>query len=32
MNDLRSAVEKLDQREFKGQAVHCVADVSAASK
>lgn len=26
MADLRSAVEKLDNREFKGQAVHCVAD------
>lgn len=27
--DLRTAVEKLDQREFKGQRVTCVADVSA---
>ncbi|KAF2843326.1 hypothetical protein M501DRAFT_994222, partial [Patellaria atrata CBS 101060] len=28
-NDLRSAVEKLDNREFKGQAVRCVADEQA---
>ncbi|KAK7516613.1 uncharacterized protein IWZ02DRAFT_491545 [Phyllosticta citriasiana] len=27
VNDLRNAVEKLDNREFKGQAVRCVADV-----
>lgn len=26
-NDLRNAVEKLDNREFKGQAVRCVQDV-----
>lgn len=26
--DLRTAVEKLDGREFKGQRVQCVADVS----
>jgi len=26
MADLRQAVEKLDNREFKGQAVHCVSD------
>ena len=25
--DLRTAVEKLDNREFKGQRVTCVADV-----
>jgi hypothetical protein len=29
--DLRTAVEKLDNREFKGQAVRCVADVSTPS-
>ncbi|KAJ6019123.1 hypothetical protein N7522_001190 [Penicillium canescens] len=28
-NDLKTAVEKLDQREFKGSRVTCVADVSA---
>lgn len=28
MADLRSAVEKLDNREFKGTAVHCIADVT----
>ncbi len=27
--DLRSAVEKLDERDFKGQSVRCVADVRA---
>lgn len=27
MADLRSAVEKLDNREFKGATVHCIADV-----
>lgn len=26
--DLRTAVEKLDNREFKGQRVTCIADVS----
>jgi len=26
MEDLRSAVDKLDQREFKGTAVHCISD------
>jgi len=26
--DLKTAVEKLDNREFKGSVVHCVADVS----
>ncbi|KAL1632809.1 hypothetical protein SLS56_003299 [Neofusicoccum ribis] len=26
-NDLRNAVEKLDNREFKGQAVRCVQDI-----
>jgi len=26
LNDLQSAVEKLDNREFKSQVVHCVAD------
>lgn len=26
--DLKTAVEKLDNREFKGQRVNCVADVS----
>jgi hypothetical protein len=26
-NDLKTAVEKLDQREFKGSRVTCVADV-----
>ena len=26
--DLKTAVEKLDQREFKGATVSCVADVS----
>ena len=25
--DLRNAVDKLDGREFKGQAVRCIADV-----
>lgn len=25
--DLKTAVEKLDNREFKGQRVNCVADV-----
>ena len=28
--DLRTAVEKLDGREFKGSRVECVADVSLA--
>lgn len=27
MADLRSAVEKLDNREFKGATVHCISDV-----
>jgi hypothetical protein len=27
MADLRAAAEKLDNREFKGNAVRCVADV-----
>lgn len=26
--DLKTAVEKLDNREFKGASVHCAADVS----
>ena len=30
-NDLKTAVEKLDQREFKGSRVTCVADVRAQS-
>jgi hypothetical protein len=30
--DLRQAVEKLDNREFKGQAVHCVSDVTPRSQ
>jgi hypothetical protein len=29
--DLKSAVEKLDGREFKGVTVHCTADVSSSS-
>lgn len=29
--DLQAAVEKLDNREFKGSAVRCVADVSTTS-
>ena len=27
-NDLKTAVDKLDNREFKGSTVRCVADVS----
>jgi hypothetical protein len=27
MPDLQSAVEKLDNREFKGQSVHCASTV-----
>jgi RNA recognition motif. (a.k.a. RRM, RBD, or RNP domain) len=27
LNDLQSAVEKLDNREFKNHVVHCIADV-----
>ena len=26
--DLRNATEKLDNRDFKGQSVRCIADVS----
>lgn len=26
--DLKTAVEKLDGREFKGSVVHCISDVS----
>jgi len=29
--DLKTAVEKLDNREFKGQRVNCVADVCSCS-
>jgi hypothetical protein len=29
--DLKTAVEKLDKRDFKGATVHCTQDVSAGS-